>query len=109
MVINCFSLASKVIERHNLLLATIGGVFDEEEHANWLAKESSWILPTVMIIGGFLDQLLIIVYMKFAHPWKDILTQDKEKVGKLNDNMIPREKGTNEIRLIAYQLKENYI
>ena len=64
-------------ERHELLLETIGGVFDEEEYAYWLVTEFSWILPTIVLCGGLLDILLIGFYMKFAHPWKDILSQEK--------------------------------
>ena len=72
-----FSSASNVMVRHKLLLETIGGVFDEEEHAYTLATEFSWILPTVIIFGGLFDLILIMIYMKFAHPWKDILSQEK--------------------------------
>ena len=61
-------------ERHELLLITIGGVFDEEEYAYWLVTEFSWILPTIVLCGGLLDLLLIGFYMNFAHPWKDILS-----------------------------------
>ena len=63
-------------DRHILLLGAIG-VFDEEEHAYQLATEFSWILPTVVLCGGLLDILLIVLYMKFAHPWKDILSNDQ--------------------------------
>ena len=54
-------------------METIGGVFDEEEDAYVLVTKFSWILPTIILCGGVIDLLLIIFYMKFAHPWKDIL------------------------------------
>ena len=54
-------------------METIGGVFDEEEDAYLLVTKLSWILPTVILGGGLIDLLLIVFYMKFAHPWKDIL------------------------------------
>ena len=33
----------------------------------------SWILPLIVIIGSLVDAFLVLVYMKIAHPWKDIL------------------------------------
>ena len=59
--------------RHKLLLEAIGGVFDEEEYAYLRITKFSWILPTIIICGGVIDLLLIVFYMKFAHPLKDIL------------------------------------
>ena len=41
----------------------------------------SWILPTAVILSAMLDALLVWIYMKIAHPWKDILfgqEEDKE-------------------------------
>ena len=64
-------------EQHELLLVTIGGIFDEEEYAYWLVTEFSWILPTIVLCGGLLDLLLIGFYMKFAHPWKGILSGEE--------------------------------
>ena len=68
-------------ERHELLLGAIG-VFKEEEDAYQLATKFTWILPVVILCGGLVDLALIVVYMKFAHPWKVILY--KEKVSKTN-------------------------
>ena len=64
-------------DRHKLLLEAIGGVFDEEEYAYDLVTELSWILPAVVLCGGLVDLILIVIYMKFAHPWKGILSEDK--------------------------------
>ena len=80
--------------RHKLLLETIGGVFDEEEYAYRLATEFSWILPTVIIFGGLFDLILIMIYMKFAHPWKDILSQEK---------VTQRDKDKKEVELILFK------
>ena len=33
----------------------------------------SWILPLIVIIGSLVDTLLVVVFMRLAHPWKDIL------------------------------------
>ena len=35
----------------------------------------------VVIIGALLDMLLVYVYMKFAHPWKYILSFKAENEG----------------------------
>ena len=58
--------------RHELLLGAIG-TFDEEDQAYLLVTQLTWILPTIILCGGLIDLLLIVFYMKFAHPWKDIL------------------------------------
>ena len=69
--------------RHKLLLETIGGVFDEEEYANWLVTKFSWILPTIVFCGGLVDIFLIWLYMNFGHPWKQILlNENSEKISK---------------------------
>ena len=83
--------------RHQLLLEAIGGVFDEEEGAYLLVTKFSWILPTIILCGGFIDLLLIAFYMKFAHPWKEILvgentsknaTPQKEHDQALDDTSV---------------------
>ena len=89
-------LASRIKDRHILLLGAIG-VFDEEEHAYQLATEFSWILPTVVLCGGLVDILLIVFYMKFAHPWKDILS--KEQAWKTDGE--PKEVG--QVSLIGFE------
>ena len=38
----------------------------------------SWILPTTVIVSAMLDTLLVWIYMKLAHPWKDILFGQEE-------------------------------
>ena len=72
-----FKTASKVKERHELLLQTLGGSFDEEEHAYRLVTKLSWMLPIIIVCGGVLDMIVIFSYMRFAHPWKDILSGEK--------------------------------
>ena len=67
-----------VKERHELILVVTGSVFEREERAYWLVKELSWILPTVILCGGLVDLLLSFIYMKFYHPWKDILSSKKK-------------------------------
>ena len=58
--------------RHELLEAAIG-VFPEEDQAYLLVTTLSWIFPLVIIVASVVDMLLVIIYMRFAHPWKGIL------------------------------------
>ena len=64
--------AENVNERHELLLVTIG-TFPEEDDAYWAVTTLSWALPMILVISTILDSILVWVYMKYAHPWKDIL------------------------------------
>ena len=66
--------------RHELLEGAIG-VLPEEEIAYKWVNQLSWILPIVVITGALLDMLLVYVYMKFAHPWKYILSFKAENEG----------------------------
>ena len=72
--------AANIKARHELLEGAIG-VLPEEEIAYKWVNQLSWILPIVVIIGALLDMLLVYVYMKFAHPWKYILSFKGENEG----------------------------
>ena len=63
------------------------GVFPEEEHAYWLVNKLSWILPLTIVLGAIFDVLLVYVYMRFAHPWKDILFY-KDESSKMEENEV---------------------
>ena len=52
--------------------------FQEEDDAYLMVTTLSWILPLTVILCAMLDALLVWVYMKFAHPWKDILFDQEE-------------------------------
>ena len=67
-----------VIARHNLLEGAIG-TFEEEKQAYWIVTLLMWLLPTIVAAGAAIDAIFVIVYMKYAHPWKGIL--DEEKTG----------------------------
>ena len=56
-----------------MLLQKVIGVFPEEEEAYEMISMLSWILPLIVIIGSLVDTMLVVVYMKLAHPWKNIL------------------------------------
>ena len=64
--------------RHNLLEGTIG-TFKEEKEAYWIVTLLMWLLPTIVVAGAAIDAMLVIAYLKYAHPWKGIL--DEEKTG----------------------------
>ena len=76
-MVNIFT-ASNIKDRHELVSVAIpAGASEEEERAFWMATELSWIFPLVILGGGLIDILLIVVYMKVCHPWKDILSDEK--------------------------------
>ena len=66
--------ASKVGERHSALLLHIG-TFAEEDEAFELLNSLSVSLPLAVVVGGVLDSLLAIAYLKWFHPWKIILQE----------------------------------
>ena len=64
--------ASRVKARHMLLQKAIG-VFPEEEQAYEKISMLSWLLPLSAVIGSLIDAILVVAFMKLAHPWKDIV------------------------------------
>ena len=56
-----------------MLIQKAIGVFPEEEQAYEKISMLSWLLPLTAIIGSLVDTILVVVFMKLAHPWKDIL------------------------------------
>ena len=72
--------------RHKLVKGAIGG-FPEEEYAYWLVNTLSWILPLMIGFGAIVDVLLIYIYMRFAHPWKNILFY-KDETSKMEENFV---------------------
>ena len=86
--------------RHKLVKGAIGG-FPEEEYAYWLVNTLSWILPLMIGFGAIVDVLLIYIYMRFAHPWKDILFYKDETFKKEENEIVDQirvtEKGEDEV------------
>ena len=70
--------AVNVWNRHELLLGAIG-VFDQEEKTYKLVTTLSWALPVSVVLGAGVDGLLAYFYMRFFHPWKEILFQGDEQ------------------------------
>ena len=92
--------AYNVNTRHMLVKGAIGA-FPEEEHAYWLVSILSWILPLMIVLGAIIDVLLVYVYMRFAHPWKDILFYKDETFKKEENEIVDQirvtEKGEDEV------------
>merc|ERR1719500_1375442 len=72
--------ASKVRERHSVLVLNIG-TFTEEDEAYELLNNLSVSLPFIVIVTWILDALLAIVYLKWLHPWKILLQEEPEHWG----------------------------
>merc|ERR1719500_272912 len=72
--------ASKVRERHSVLVLNIG-TFAEEDEAYELLNNLSMSLPLVVIVTWIFDALLAGVYLKWLHPWKILLQEEPEQWG----------------------------
>ena len=70
----CSSTASKVRERHSVLVLNIG-TFAEEDEAYELLNSLSMSLPFVVMVTCVLDALLAAVYLKWLHPWRILLQE----------------------------------
>ena len=68
------SSASKVRERHSVLVLNIG-TFAEEDEAYELLNSLSMYLPLVVMVTWVLDALLAGIYLKWLHPWKILLQE----------------------------------
>ena len=66
--------ASKVRERHSVLVVNIR-TFAEEDEAHKLLNSLSMSLPIVVMIIWVLDALLAAVYLKWLHPWRILLQE----------------------------------
>ena len=72
--------------RHNLLEGAIG-TFKEEKEAYHIVTLLSWLLPTIVATGALLDMFFVFIYMTFAHPWIEILSEETQ----------PKEDNANEL------------
>ena len=62
--------------RHELLKGAIG-TFPEEDYGFDLVNSLSWILPLGIVMGSLVDAVLVYVYMRYFHQWKDILSSEE--------------------------------
>ena len=81
------STAANVRSRHELLLESIG-VFKEEAEAYQLVTTLSWALPTAVVLGGAVDSLCAYLYMRYLHPWQEILFYEDENKRVLKTNPL---------------------
>ena len=68
------SSASKVAEKHSVLVDNIG-TFAEEDEAYELLNKLSIVLPILAMVTWIFDALLAVVYLKWLHPWKILLQE----------------------------------
>ena len=104
-----FIVASNVKIRHELLEGAIG-VFPEEEIAYIKLKYLSWLLPSVVIAGALLDMILVIVYMRFASPWKNIIfpeEDDREENVPDNNSLQNNESNLSQTKVTIEEILEN--
>ena len=65
----------------------------------------SWILPLIFIIGSLVDAILVLVYMRLAHPWKDILfgeMKETEETQSIESTDIQDTQSKIQVRFLLY-------
>ena len=63
-----------------------------------MVSKLSWVLPLTIVSGAIIDAFLVYIYMRFAHPWKDILfykgkkskTEKTEKTETVNQSRVSK-------------------
>ena len=90
----CTLLGSNVIARHQLLQGAIG-TFPEEDEAYWRVTTLMWALPLTVTLAALFDFFCVIVYMKYGHPWKGILSKVKKSDAKENDHDHAQSRSSN--------------
>ena len=56
----------------------------------------SWILPLTIVCAAIVDVFLVYIYMRFAHPWKDILFYKDKKSKTENTKTVNQSRVTEE-------------
>ena len=74
----------------------------------------SWILPLTIVCAAIVDVFLVYIYMRFAHPWKDILFyKDKksktEKTEIVNQSRVTEEEVAPEIIPTSIDLEDDLL
>ena len=88
---NCLCLvfsntAKNVKARHHLLKGAIG-TFSEEDYGIEMINKISWIIPFTIFMGSFVDAILVYIYMKYVHQWKDILSSKEVSNSEMESQM----------------------
>ena len=55
-----------------------------------MATTLTWALPLSLLIATIIDATIIYVYMRYAHPWKGILTNEEEEEANKTKNKSNR-------------------
>ena len=42
-----------------------------------MVNSLSWILPFGIVMGSLVDAVLVYIYMKYVHQWKDIISSEE--------------------------------
>ena len=90
-----------------MLLQKAIGVFPEEEQAYEKISMLSWLLPLTAIIGSLMDTILVVVFMKLAHPWKDILFGQMEQTEEIQPIELDIQDVQSKNQVIFFPLFEN--
>ena len=72
-----FRLGLRVVQRHNVVSKAIG-FFDEEKQAYDLVTRAMWAMPVAVSASAMFDVTVVIVYMKFIHPWRELRAANAE-------------------------------
>ena len=78
---SCFASGFEIEARYTTILPAIGA-FEEEKAATALVTWSGWVLPFLLVLASLADLLLMVTFMKWIHPLKEIL--DKEVRSQAN-------------------------
>ena len=92
-----------MIARHQLIEGAIG-TFPDEDEAYWRVTTLMWALPLTVTLAALFDFFCVIVYMKYGHPWKGILSKKEETEAKVNDHEYEQSRSSN---ASADKLSEN--
>ena len=92
-----------MIARHQLIEGAIG-TFPEEDEAYWRVTTLMWALPLAVTLAAAFDFLCVIVYMKYGHPWKGILSKVKKSDAIENDYDHGQSRSSN---VLSHKLLEN--
>ena len=52
-----------------------------------MVNSLSWILPLAIVMGSLVDTVLVYVYMRYVHQWKDILSSEEVSNPELESQM----------------------
>merc|ERR1712243_282345 len=69
-----------VYKRDQLIKSAALTVFKEETEALELLTLFSWAMPLMVYSTSLLDTLMMVIYQKWLHPWRRILSKETRPV-----------------------------